>query len=205
MAHVVERVKRPTLDAWPTTRRWRHQLFGEFKNLFPDNAVHFFVSYYDYYQPEAYVPSTRHVHREGFPVINEEIDRMRHAATYALLTRRDAIIVASVSLYLWHRRGRGLYRHEGGSGGRGRSPARRSFAPSGRDSIRTQRHRLLPRHLPIVGDVVEISRPTSAKRPCASNGGATRSRAISRRSIPLRGKVLRKTEEVWIFPLDRTT
>ena len=73
-----------------------HQLYLEFKGLFPDNAIHYFVSYYDYYQPEAYVPSTD-TYIEKDSLINEEIDRMRHAATYALLTRRDSLIVASVS------------------------------------------------------------------------------------------------------------
>ena len=72
------------------------QLYGEFKELFPDNAVHYFVSYYDYYQPEAYVPTTD-TFIEKDSIVNEEIDRMRHAATYALLSRKDVIIVASVS------------------------------------------------------------------------------------------------------------
>ncbi len=72
------------------------QLYGEFKELFPDNAVHYFVSYYDYYQPEAYGPTTDSF-IEKDSIVNEEIDRMRHAATFALLSRRDVIIVASVS------------------------------------------------------------------------------------------------------------
>src|SRR5690606_24393377 len=72
------------------------QLYGELKQLFPDNAVHYFVSYYDYYQPEAYVATTD-TYIEKDSLVNEEIDRMRHAATYALLSRRDVIIVASVS------------------------------------------------------------------------------------------------------------
>ncbi len=72
------------------------QLYGELKALFPDNAVHYFVSYYDYYQPEAYVPTTD-TFIEKDSIVNEEIDRMRHAATFALLSRRDVIIVASVS------------------------------------------------------------------------------------------------------------
>jgi excinuclease ABC subunit B len=72
------------------------QLYGELKQLFPDNAIHYFVSYYDYYQPEAYVPSSD-TYIEKDAMINEEIDRMRHAATYALLSRKDVIIVASVS------------------------------------------------------------------------------------------------------------
>ena len=95
MAHVVEQIQRPTL-VMAHNKTLAHQLYGEFKALFPDNAVHYFVSYYDYYQPEAYVPSTD-TYIEKDSLINEEIDRMRHAATYALLTRKDTIIVASVS------------------------------------------------------------------------------------------------------------
>src|SRR6516165_7108960 len=72
------------------------QLYGEFRDLFPENAVHYFVSYYDYYQPEAYVPTTD-TYIEKDSLINEEIDRMRHAATRSVLSRRDVIVVASVS------------------------------------------------------------------------------------------------------------
>jgi excinuclease ABC subunit B len=72
------------------------QLFGEFRKLFPDNAVEYFVSYYDYYQPEAYVPSSD-TYIEKDSLINEAIDRLRHAATKCLLERNDVIIVASVS------------------------------------------------------------------------------------------------------------
>ena len=72
------------------------QLYEEFKGLFPENAVEYFVSYYDYYQPEAYLPTTD-TYIEKDSAINEEIDKMRHSATHSLLTRRDVIIVASVS------------------------------------------------------------------------------------------------------------
>ena len=72
------------------------QLYNEFRQFFPDNAVHYFVSYFDYYQPEAYMPRTD-TYIEKDSDINEEIDRLRHAATAALLSRRDVIIVASVS------------------------------------------------------------------------------------------------------------
>ena len=72
------------------------QLYGEFKSFFPENAVEYFVSYYDYYQPEAYIPRTD-TYIEKDPSINEQIDRMRHAATRALIERDDVIIVASVS------------------------------------------------------------------------------------------------------------
>jgi excinuclease ABC subunit B len=95
IANVISEVDRPTLIL-AHNKILAAQLYGEFKELFPDNAVHYFVSYYDYYQPEAYVPSSD-TYIEKDSIINEEIDRMRHAATYALLSRRDVIIVASVS------------------------------------------------------------------------------------------------------------
>src|SRR5213592_1146220 len=95
MANAIAEVNRPTLVIAPN-KTLAAQLYGEFKDLFPNNAVHYFVSYYDYYQPEAYVPASD-TYIEKDSMINEEIDRMRHAATFALLSRRDVIIVASVS------------------------------------------------------------------------------------------------------------
>jgi excinuclease ABC subunit B len=95
IANVIATVDRPTLII-AHNKILAAQLYGEFKELFPDAAVHYFVSYYDYYQPEAYVPSTD-TFIEKDSIVNEEIDRMRHAATFALLSRRDVIIVASVS------------------------------------------------------------------------------------------------------------
>ena len=95
MANVVMAVQRPTLVLAPN-KTLAAQLFGEFKELFPDNAVEYFVSYYDYYQPEAYVPTTD-TFIEKDSSINEEIDKLRHSATRSLLTRRDVLIVASVS------------------------------------------------------------------------------------------------------------
>jgi excinuclease ABC subunit B len=95
MAHVIEQVQRPALVLAPN-KTLAAQLYGEMKSFFPNNAVEYFVSYYDYYQPEAYVPRTdTYVEKEAS--INEQIDRMRHAATRALLEREDVIIVASVS------------------------------------------------------------------------------------------------------------
>ena len=94
-AHVIKTIKRPTLILAPN-KTLAAQLYGEMKALFPDNAVEYFVSYYDYYQPEAYVPrSDTYIEKESS--INEQIDRMRHSATRALLERDDVIIVASVS------------------------------------------------------------------------------------------------------------
>jgi excinuclease ABC subunit B len=95
MAKVIEATQRPALILAPN-KTLAAQLFGEFRSFFPDNAVEYFVSYYDYYQPEAYVPRTdTYIEKESS--INEQIDRMRHAATRALLERDDVIIVASVS------------------------------------------------------------------------------------------------------------
>jgi excinuclease ABC subunit B len=95
MAKVIEATQRPALILAPN-KTLAAQLYGEFKGFFPENAVEYFVSYYDYYQPEAYVPRTdTYIEKEA--QINEQIDRMRHAATRALLERDDVIIVASVS------------------------------------------------------------------------------------------------------------
>ena len=95
VANVIAEINKPTLII-AHNKILAAQLYGEFKELFPDNAVHYFVSYYDYYQPEAYVPTTD-TFIEKDSIVNEEIDRMRHAATFALLSRKDVIIVASVS------------------------------------------------------------------------------------------------------------
>src|SRR5678815_2649646 len=95
MAKVIETVQRPALIIAPN-KILAAQLYGEFKSFFPDNAVEYFVSYYDYYQPEAYVPRTdTYIEKESS--VNEAIDRMRHSATRSLLERDDVIIVASVS------------------------------------------------------------------------------------------------------------
>ena len=94
-AHVIRQIKRPTLVLAPN-KTLAAQLYGEMKSLFPENAVEYFVSYYDYYQPEAYVPrSDTYIEKESS--VNEQIDRMRHSATRSLLERDDVIIVASVS------------------------------------------------------------------------------------------------------------
>ena len=95
IAKVIEATQRPAIILAPN-KTLAAQLYGEFKSFFPDNAVEYFVSYYDYYQPEAYVPRTD-TYIEKDSSINEQIDRMRHAATRALLERDDVIIVASVS------------------------------------------------------------------------------------------------------------
>jgi excinuclease ABC subunit B len=95
VACVVEQVNRPTLVMAPN-KTLAAQLYSEFKQLFPDNAVEYFVSYYDYYQPEAYIPATD-TYIEKDSSINDEIDKLRHSTTHSLLTRRDVLVVASVS------------------------------------------------------------------------------------------------------------
>ena len=108
MAQVIARVNRPTL-VMAHNKTLAAQLFQEFRRFFPDNAVEYFVSYYDYYQPEAYVPaSDTYIEKES--TINDEIDRMRLSATRSLFERRDVIIVASVSLHLRPGLARGLLR-----------------------------------------------------------------------------------------------
>jgi len=95
MANIIQDIQKPTLIL-SHNKTLAAQLYNEFKHFFPDNAVHYFVSYFDYYQPEAYIPrSDTYIEKDS--QINEEIDRLRHAATDALLTRKDVIIVASVS------------------------------------------------------------------------------------------------------------
>ena len=123
MACVIERLNRPALVIAPN-KILAAQLYGEFRELFPDNAVEYFVSYYDYYQPEAYVPS-RDLYIEKDSAINEDIDKLRHRATRALFEREDCIIVASVSciyglgspeaysgMLLYLEEGRGLSRND---------------------------------------------------------------------------------------------
>ena len=95
MANVIEKIQKPTLIISPN-KTLAAQLYQEFKEFFPDNAVHYFVSYYDYYQPEAYIPqSDTYIEKDA--KINEEIDRLRHAAVQDVTARKDVIVVASVS------------------------------------------------------------------------------------------------------------
>ena len=95
ISNVIKEVNKPTLII-AHNKTLAGQLYGEFKEFFPNNAVEYFVSYYDYYQPEAYVPSSD-TYIEKDSSINDEIDKLRHSATSALLERNDVIVVASVS------------------------------------------------------------------------------------------------------------
>ena len=95
MANVIQQLNKPTLII-AHNKTLAAQLYGEMKEFFPENAVEYFVSYYDYYQPEAYVPSTD-TYIEKDSAINDEIDKLRHSATMALMERKDVIIISSVS------------------------------------------------------------------------------------------------------------
>jgi excinuclease ABC subunit B len=175
-----------------------HQLYGEFKALYPDNAIHYFVSYYDYYQPEAYVPSTD-TYIEKDSLINEEIDRMRHAATYALLTRRDVLIVASVSC---------IY-------GIGAAEAYLGMKIDLARGVEVRRDAVLRRLVEIQyerndvdfsrgtfrvrGDSVEIFPAYEREKAIRIEWWGDEIETISEVD-PLRGKVLRKVDEVSIFP-----
>jgi len=197
VANVVERVQRPTL-VMAHNKTLAHQLYGEFKALFPDNAIHYFVSYYDYYQPEAYVPSTD-TYIEKDSLINEEIDRMRHAATYALLTRRDVLIVASVSC---------IY-------GIGAAEAYLGMKIDLARGVEVRRDAVLRRLVEIQyerndvdfsrgtfrvrGDVVEIFPAYEREKAIRIEWFGDEIETIAEVD-PLRGKVLRKVDEVSIFP-----
>jgi excinuclease ABC subunit B len=197
MAHVVEQVQRPTL-VMAHNKTLAHQLWSEFRTLFPDNAVHYFVSYYDYYQPEAYVPSSD-TYIEKDSLINEEIDRMRHAATYALLTRPDSLIVASVSC---------IY-------GIGAAEAYLGMKLDLAVGVEVRRDAVLRRLIEIQyerndidfargtfrvrGDTVEIFPAYEREKAIRVEWFGDEIDAISEVD-PLRGKVLRKIDEVSIFP-----
>jgi excinuclease ABC subunit B len=197
VAHVIAQVQRPTLVI-AHNKTLAHQLFTELKGLFPDNAVHFFVSYYDYYQPEAYVPSTD-TFIEKDSLINEEIDRMRHAATYALLTRRDTIIVASVSC---------IY-------GIGAAEAYLGMKVDLETGVEVRRDAVLRRLVEIQyerndvdfargtfrvrGDVVEVFPAYEREKALRIEWWGDEIESIAEVD-PLRGKVLRKLDEVAIFP-----
>ena len=140
MASVIERVQRPTLVI-AHNKTLAAQLCAEFREFFPDSAVEYFVSYYDYYQPEAYIASTD-TYIEKDSAVNEEIERLRHSATAALRERRDVIVVASVSCIYSMGDPVRIRGHDDLPPPRHGDGARRAGAPAGRNSIRPKRHRV---------------------------------------------------------------
>ncbi len=181
MANVIQAVQRPTL-VLSHNKTLAAQLYGEFKEFFPHNAVHYFVSYYDYYQPEAYIPQ-RDIYIEKDASINQEIDRLRLAATSALVSRRDVIIVASVSCIY------GLGSPEDykammvGLQPRADSRPRRGAAEAGRRAVRAERHRVSRGQVPRARRLRRALADATRSSPCGSSSGATRS-SSSRSSIP---------------------
>ena len=197
MANVIERVQKPTLVI-SHNKTLAAQLYGEFKELFPDNAVEFFVSYYDYYQPEAYIPSTD-TYIEKDTLINEKIDKMRHSATRSLLERNDVIIVASVSCIYglgspeaYH--GMLLYLEEGMKISREAILSKLVEIQYERNNIDFHRGTFRVR-----GDVIEVFPAHEDSRAVRIELFGDEVDALSEVD-PLRGKVLERLEKVPIYP-----
>ncbi len=197
MAQVIERVQKPTLVIAPN-KTLAAQLFQEFQTLFPENAVEYFVSYYDYYQPEAYIPTTD-TYIEKDASINDLIDKMRHSATRSVLTRRDVIVVASVSC---------IY-------GLGSPETYQGMIVLMEDQKEVSRDNLLARLVEIQyqrndydfhrgtfrvrGDVLEIFPAYEENKAIRIDFFGDLIESIAEID-PLRGKVLRKLRQVTIFP-----
>jgi excinuclease ABC subunit B len=197
MANVIEKVQKPTLVI-SHNKTLAAQLYGEFKELFPENAVEFFVSYYDYYQPEAYIPSTD-TYIEKDTLINDDIDKMRHSATSSLFERNDVIIVASVSCIYglgspeaYH--GMLLYLEKGMKISREEVLSKLVDIQYVRDDIDFHRGTFRVR-----GDVIEVFPAKEEKRAIRIELLGDEVEALSEID-PLRGKVLRPLDKVPIYP-----
>ena len=197
MANVIARVGLPTLILAPN-KTLAAQLYGEMKELFPHNAVEYFVSYYDYYQPEAYIPASD-TYIEKDSSINEQIDKMRHAATYSLLSRQDVVIVASVSCIY----GLGspeayagllLYLQKGDEPGR--EAVLRKLVEILYERNEYDFHRGTFR---VRGDVIEVFPAYEEDRAVRINFFGDEVEEIAFID-PLRGRVVEKTDRVTIFP-----
>ena len=182
MANVIQAVQRPTL-VLSHNKTLAAQLYSEFKEFFPHNAVHYFVSYYDYYQPEAYIPQ-RDIYIEKDASINQEIDRLRLAATSALVSRRDVIIVASVSCIYGLGSPEDYQAMMVGLRRRADGRPRRGAGEAGRHPVRAERRRVSARgKFRVRGDCVEVWPAYEEFGLPRSSSGATRS-SSSRSSIP---------------------
>ena len=197
VANVISRYNRPALVIAPN-KTLAAQLFGELKELFPENAVEYFVSYYDYYQPEAYIPTTD-TYIEKDASINDDIDKLRHSATHALLTRNDVIIVASVSciygigspedygkLHLYVERGMEIYM-EGILRHLVEMQYKRNDYDFHRGTFRVR------------GDILEVFPAYEGEMAIRLEFFGDTVEAISEID-PLRGKVVRKAEKALIHP-----
>ena len=197
MAHVIAKTQKPTLVI-SHNKTLAAQLYGEFKELFPENAVEFFVSYYDYYQPEAYLPSTD-TYIEKDTLINEDIDKMRHSATRSLLERNDVIIVASVSCIYglgspeaYH--GMLLYLEKGVAISREEILSKLVEIQYERNDIDFHRGTFRVR-----GDIIEIFPAHEEKRAIRIELFGNEVAAIFEID-PLRGKTLQSLEKIAIYP-----
>jgi excinuclease ABC subunit B len=196
MAGVIERVQKPTLVIAPN-KSLAAQLANEFRQFFPHNAVEYFVSYYDYYQPEAYVPQTD-TYIEKDSSINDEIDRLRHSATAALLTRRDVIIVASVSCIY------GLGTPEEYMGQILRVikgvPLDRDFAVRRLVDIQYQRtsSALARGRFRARGDTIEVHPAYEEAIVRVELWGDSVERILT--MDPVTGEILKEQDELWIYP-----
>jgi excinuclease ABC subunit B len=197
VACVVERIGRPTLVMAPN-KTLAAQLYAEFRGLFPENAVEYFVSYYDYYQPEAYIPSTD-TYIEKDSSVNDQIDKLRHSTTHSLLTRRDVLVVASVSA---------IY----GLGAPATYGSMHTFVEPG---MKLDRDELLRRLVDMLyerndvdfhrgtfrvrGDVVEVFPQYEAERALRIEFFGDEVEAIAEID-PLRGKVVTRPRRAMIYP-----
>jgi excinuclease ABC subunit B len=197
VACVVERLNRPTLVMAPN-KTLAAQLYEEFKGLFPDNAVEFFVSYYDYYQPEAYMPASD-TYIEKDSSVNDEIDKMRHSTTHSLLTRRDVLVVASVS---------SIY----GLGAPETYGSMHAYVETGMELVRDEFLRRLVDMLyerndmdfhrgtfRVRGDVVEVFPQYEAERALRVEFFGDQVESIAEVD-PLRGKVVSRPKRAMIYP-----
>ena len=194
---MIAKAQRPTLVLAPN-KSLAAQLAAEFRELFPKNRVEYFVSYYDYYQPEAYLPSTD-TYIEKDSSINDEIDRLRHSATSALLTRRDVIIVASVSAIY------GLGSPEMYAKqllmlnvGRGARPARRSCAASSSCSTSATTSAFARNKFRVRGDTIEVFPAYEERAVRIQLFGDEVERIAS--VDPLTGEVVEELETLVLFP-----
>ncbi len=197
MANIIQKVQKPTLIL-AHNKTLVAQLYQEFKTFFPDNAVEYFVSYYDYYQPEAYVPSTD-TYIEKDSAINETIDRMRHRATCSLLERDDVIVVASVSC-IYGIGSKESYQAMTVFAEVGRKPGRDSFL---RQLIESQYERndiaFTPGTFRVRGDTVEVFPPSEEENAVRIGFFGDEIESITVVD-PLRGKKIKTLNEVTFWP-----
>ena len=198
MANVIAAMGKPTIVVAPN-KTLAAQLYTEFRAFFPHNAVEYFVSYYDYYQPEAYIPQTD-TYIEKDASINDQLDKFRHSATRSLLTRRDVLIVASVSCIYglgspetYH--GMHIYLKEGQRIDRDEVLTRLVQIQYQRNDLDFRRGTFRVRG----GRGGGPARSLKKKRPSGWNSSGMRIEAISEID-PLRGRVLRKVASVDIYP-----